>query len=197
MYLDSTESPSLGGATTFPLAERYPKDSMSMTCRPAPFSSMELEESSSTRRAATDLIYKDNVQHTRIAKDNLRVMELGQCIEDAALRLYQEDAQQAQAPFQGTLSSCPLSLDKTTLSHGIRILPRQGHICLFSGVKHDGYPNPFSFHAGEAILAQGGSKNVLTFFYEIPTNLFATRAEFGEQVRKREEELLKFHGMSL
>lgn len=209
MYLDSTESPSMGGATTFPLAERYHNNSIPImnlnSACPIPYagspSTMGLEEESSqassvgTTKAATDLIYKENVQHTRIAKENAHVMELGKHIEDAALRLYQEEA---HAQLQGDkLQSTSSSIDTSKLTQGIRIMPRQGHICLFSGVNHDGYPNPFSFHAGEAILAKGASKNVLTFFYEVPTNLFSSRAEFGEQVRKREQAFLEFHGISL
>lgn len=139
----------------------------------------QAEQSFLASRAAFELILKENIQHTRISDDKQH-LELGKCIEQAALHLFQEDT--SPGSFQGSSNQ------------GIRVVPQQGHVCLFSGLQHDGYPNPLSFHAGEAILAPGHSKNVLTFFYEIPTDTFSNRAEFGEQVRKREEEFLKFHG---
>ena len=211
VYLDSTESPSIGGATTFPLAERLhnhssPMKSWNTTCPMPIVGSLDIdtqgsnEESSQAAsvatKAAMDLIYRENVQHTRIAQDNSHVMELGKSMEDAALRLYQEDTHAWLQREHGPSTSLHPSVGSMTPNQGIRVMPRQGHVCLFSGVKHDGYPNPMSFHAGEAILCQGASKNVLTFFYEVPTSLFSSRAEFGEQVRQREEAFIKFHDLS-
>lgn len=120
--------------------------------------------------ASAQQLVNSNIHHTRISK-NPTNLELGRKVEQVALDLCQ--------------GQCDT---------GVRILPRQGHFCLFSGLLHDGTPNPRSFHAAETMISPfPASRNVLSFFYEVPLAQFSNRAEMGDRVREREEALLEFH----
>ena len=169
MYLDSLPTATSGGATTFPLAEKYQNGMQTQG-----------HAEDSVLLSAQELVWNENIHHTRISTNKTHIL-LGRGIEQAALDLYHSET--IGAPGR-----------TSPLDRGIRVVPRQGHICLFSGLCHDGYPNPRSWHGGESILADGATKNVLTFFYEVPvTPEVSSRAAFGEAVRQRESAFLKFH----
>ena len=121
------------------------------------------------QEAANQLILKD-VHHTRMADANRECLDLGRIVENDAVPL----------------------LNKATNQMGLRVMPEQGHICLFSNLLPDGYPNPLAFHGGEVMNA-GESKEVLTFFYEIPVGSFTNRQDFGRRVQEREMEFLRYH----
>lgn len=213
MYLDSPPTASSGGATTFPLAERYPSSlvaeqqqvnnvsfvpsSSTTNASNGPIPREEDEEEdeaaiihelSAACKAAQELAWYENIHHTRISEDAGH-QTLGRIIEQAAFDLYREETTPSSTGCSTSSSESPIVLS----DRGFRVIPRQGHICLFSGLQHDGYPNPLSFHAGESVLSEGATKNVLSFFYEIPIEDFSSRAAFGEQVREREEAFSNFH----
>ncbi len=121
------------------------------------------------QNVAKNLILQD-VQHTRMLDANERQLELGKVIDDAAVLVAKEENNDM----------------------GLRILPKQGHFCLFSSLKPDGYPNPLSFHGGEAMDVDE-TKDVLTFFYEIPVGTFHSRQEFGRRVVERERHFINLH----
>lgn len=154
------------GATTFPLA-------MPLVCNDEITESMLIAKPSfsynDTQEAARQLIMQD-VQHTRMVDASEESLELGRLIEDASLKL----------------------LADRHSGMGIRVMPEQGHVCLFSNLDEDGYPNPLSFHGGEAMYA-GETKEVLTFFYEIDPTEFSNRKEFGQLAKEREMNLIKYH----
>ena len=175
-YLDSCSSL---GATTFPLAvpfvskinEWESNDSIDI------IEKIQKEKAgykyNQVQEAAKQLLMED-VQHTRMEDVSKESLKLCAIIENASVSLLQKFKENEE------------------LEMGIRIKPRQGHFCLFSNLNEDGYPNPLSFHGGE-VMDVGESKEVLTFFYEIPMGTFTTRDEFGLQVREREGNLLNFH----
>jgi hypothetical protein len=124
------------------------------------------------------MIYDTNDQHSRDA-DTGEAIELAKAMEDAAVVCWQRDRQTSS-----------LSISSTT---GVRVLPRQGCVTIFSGIQSDGYPNPLSFHGGEALAEGDGEKALLSFFYEVPPNTFMSRKEFGERVVERERRFLERH----
>lgn len=87
----------------------------------------------------------------------------------------------------------------------VRIMPRQGHVCIFSGLKNDGYPHHLSFHGGENLIPRSTyvkgisnedkEKHVLTFFYEVPINNFLSRSELGARVLEREHIFKCLHNL--
>lgn len=85
-------------------------------------------------------------------------------------------------------------------SGSTRVMPREGNVCIFSGIRHDGYPHPASFHGGESLLKMKikgrdeKEKHVLTFFYEVPVGTFNSRIELGMRVKEREERFKSIHG---
>jgi hypothetical protein len=80
-------------------------------------------------------------------------------------------------------------------------MPFEGNVCIFSGIGHDGYPHPASFHGGESLLKRhivnrdDSEKHVLTFFYEVPVGTFNSRTELGMRVKEREETFKSIHGI--
>lgn len=77
---------------------------------------------------------------------------------------------------------------------GVRILPRQGHILVFAGVEQSGKAHPSSFHGAETLLYPD-KKTVLSFFYEVPVELFDCRAEFGRVAAQRIQALVDKYGV--
>jgi hypothetical protein len=72
------------------------------------------------------------------------------------------------------------SLVENSNATGVRIVPDQGHVAVFVGVDpSNGRADPYSFHGSELVLDE---KQVLTFFYEIPSDQFSSQKEFGYQV---------------
>ncbi len=122
--------------------------------------------------AATKLL-SNGVQHTRFVDATDEELEFGRIVETPSLGLLNKE----DTPIMG-----------------VRVSPKHGHYCLFSNLNEDGFPNPRSFHGGEA-LYHGESKEVLTFFYEIPVGTFTSRAELGERAMEREEMFLEKHGL--
>lgn len=59
---------------------------------------------------------------------------------------------------------------------GVRVLPRAGMACVFGNLLDNGMADPQSLHAGEG--GHANEKVLLTFFREIPVELFETRKEF-------------------
>jgi hypothetical protein len=120
----------------------------------------EEKEPSTAQRAAHDC------HHTRPSED---LLELERKIEQEAVDLVTEQHH---------------------LETGIRVFPRKEHVCLFSGLKHDGYPNPLSFQGGE-VLSKDESKVILTFFTKFQSDRFRVelnfecKSEFLERYSKR------------
>jgi hypothetical protein len=101
---------------------------------------------------------------------------------DVARRLVQS----AEELYQDVDSSSP-SRGKS----GIRVLPQQGHLCVFYNLQADGDADPLSFHGGEALLQQHDEeKVVLSFFKEIPLDAFSNKKEFGERAAEIRQSLL-------
>lgn len=137
-----------------------------------PFHSNSVEiHDNEARKMAEQLIIED-MHHTKMADATERQLAMGKVMDEAALNLVKSN----------------------DINMGLRVLPRAGNICLFSNLKSDGYPNPLSFHGGEAMFL-GESKDVLTFFFEVPPT-FSSRAEFGQLVQEREELFCQIHGFS-
>jgi hypothetical protein len=128
---------------------------------------------------AEKLIVEQDVQHTRLEGATELELEMGSLIEKAALDLM----------FRSK-SGEAASRDRNM---GVRVMPKRGHICTFSGLKSDGYPNPLSFHGGE-VMFKGGSKEVLSFFFEVHLDSFLSRKELGKMVWQREKRFLDLHG---
>ena len=72
---------------------------------------------------------------------------------------------------------------------GIRVLPRKGHLVMFSFVQPDGSIHPRSWHSSEALFPDE-EKRVLTFFYTLSPNLDLSRIEFGSWVQNEIQDLL-------
>ncbi len=144
------------------------------------------------QNVAKHLIEKEDVQHTRMADANESQLELGKIIDEAAKDLIHRDKHILTSSLTSTSSTTVDEEDKHNMRMGIRILPKQGHFCLFSSLNTNGYPNPLSFHGGEA-MDVGESKEVLTFFYEIRMDTFTDREEFGQRVAQRERDFLNLH----
>ncbi len=208
MYLDSLPDEETGGATTFPLAERLAQCPPSVQpgswwLTPTTAASMAYDndddddnEAQQDRigQAARELLWKQNRHHTKLTESQLNSQisnnGTGVLLEQAALDLWREDV---------------VGTDTRRTPHcstrGIRVRPCQGHVCVFSSQQADGFPNPYSFHAGEALLCRATTnsrrgKHILTFFNEIPMGYFQDRDSFGEQVRTRQEAFWSFHGWS-
>ena len=113
------------------------------------------------------------MHHTRLADAADDQLAMGRVLEGAALELLQNRGERES-------------------ESGVRVMPKQRRFCLFSGLNKEGYPNPLSFHGGEA-MDEGGTKEVLSFFYEVPLGTFGNREQFGERVREREERFLDLH----
>jgi len=169
------------GGTTFPLALRINHDeSVSKNLsqdEPTTYASY------TAKRAADHLIFDKDVQHTRITRDDDEdVLKMGKEIEDLAVQLFLADNDDSLKDKQESAET------------GVRVMPKCGHICLFSTPTENGFPNPRSFHGGE-VLFQGEHKNLLSFFFEIPGDTFSSRFEFGQLAKKREDDFLKWHNI--
>ncbi len=123
--------------------------------------------------AATKLL-ANGVQHTRFIDATEEELEFGRIVERPSLSL--------------------LSQQDNPAPSGIRVSPKHGHYCLFSNLNENGFPNPRSFHGSEA-LYHGESKDVLTFFYEIPVGTFTSREQLGQRAMEREDMFLRKHGL--
>jgi hypothetical protein len=170
LYLDSCETL---GATTFPFA--------------VPVGRVWNSSYTSVQAVAKKLIMEEDMYHTRCVGATKVQLNLGKELDEAALDLVRHQLGSGDGRNEERGSS-------RKHEYGVRVMPRQGHVCIFSGLNHDGYPNPLSFHGGEALL-KGESKELLTFFYEIPIDLFHNREEFGIQVKDRENRFLHLHGV--
>jgi len=169
LYLESTCD--VLGATNFPLAMPLNYDGDECEC--------DYDGRFPEQIIAEKLIVEQDVQHTRLEGATELELEMGSFVEKAALDL-----------MLGSKSEEAASTDRNM---GVRVMPKRGHICTFSGLKGDGYPNPLSFHGGEAMF-KGESKEVLSFFFEVPLDSFSSRKELGEMVLQREERFLDLHG---
>lgn len=217
MYLDSLPDHATGGATTFPLAEHWSDERIPPLVAGPPSHENAMskltaapageDDADQVCQAANELLWNQNRHHTQPTqsqRDARNTTNTGMLLEDAAFKLWRNEEHARMNFGQMNCPSSWRSHRTTAIPRGIRILPHQGHICVFSSQQADGYPNPFSFHAGEALLSRTthatkdgtavGGKHVLTFFYEIPMDSFQSREEFGEQVRKRERAFWTFHG---
>ena len=159
------------GATNFPLAMPLNHDGDECEC--------DYDGRFPEQIIAEKLIVEQDVQHTRLEGATELELEMGSFVENAALDLM--------------LGSKSGEAASRVRNMGVRVMPKRGHICTFSGLKGDGYPNPLSFHGGEAMF-KGESKEVLSFFFEVPLDSFLSRKELGEMVRQREERFLDLHG---
>jgi hypothetical protein len=130
------------------------------------------------------MIYDTNDQHSRSAETG-ETIELAKAMEAAAVACWRRGHQ--------TSSFSTATIDEEATTTGVRVHPRRGHVTIFSGIKTDGYPNPLSFHGGEALAEGDGEKALLTFFYEVPPDSFTSRKEFGERVAEREQRFLERH----
>jgi hypothetical protein len=125
------------------------------------------------KTAAKNMLYRLNKHHTRSFHSGQTIDE-AVVIEEVAAQLWEQNH----------------SKDKVASPGGIRVIPKLGHVCVFSGVNPDGYPNPLSFHGGETLLRGDGDKALLSFFYEVPSYTFSSRQEFGERVTEREKHFM-------
>ena len=178
-YLDTCNSL---GATTFPLAIPFVENNDNGSDKNLMERFLEMKENkiqmNEIQKVAQNLILED-VQHTRMMDATEEQLKLGRIVDEAAIEVIQKQKNQDH-------------LKNDDYDMGLRVLPKQGHLCLFSSINTDGYPNPLSFHGGEAMdIAE--SKEVLTFFYEIPIETFNSRAEFGERVVEREKNFMNTH----
>jgi hypothetical protein len=179
VYLTSNAN---SGATTFPLAKRYPP--INPTVKDTNDDDDPL--SSHAKLAATELIYQRNRQHTR-AVESGKVVDEAVALEETAVRLWRQrerDTEDSQSNNND---------DDAASTAGIRVMPNAGQVTIFSGINSDGYPNPNSFHGGEVLQKGDGVKALLTFFYEVPLHSFSTREEFGKRVVEREQQFLERH----
>jgi hypothetical protein len=164
-------------ATTFPLAKRYPAVPVAWATTG--------RRSKQAIASAEEMIYRHNRQHTRSVHTG-KTFDEAVLLEEAAVEIWYRDSnikllsQQQQQQQQ--------------IQTGVRVLPREGHVIVFSGINPDnGYPNPRSFHGGEALMQGDGEKVLLSFFYEVPLDSFTSRAEFGQRVLERERDFLERH----
>jgi hypothetical protein len=169
LYLTSNAN---SGATTFPLAKRYPPV-------PIPMVPVSDGQAGHASASAEDMIYRRNRQHTRSIHTG-QTFEEAVTIEEAAVKLWNREYMK-------------MSETRQHYQTGVRVLPREGHVTFFSGISPDGYPNPRSFHGGESLLQGDGEKVLLSFFYEVPLDSFTSRQEFGDCVVERENLFLERH----
>ncbi len=158
------------GATTFPLA--------------VPISGSDKRSWANSNydevHEAAKMLIDENVYHTRQIGGSADQSILGVKLDRAALALMIQDQEET---------------DTTINNYGVRVMPRQGCFCLFSGLQRNGSPNPNSFHGGEAIF-KGESKELLSFFYEVPPNGIMSLEALGEKVVKREERFVNSIGVA-
>jgi len=148
------------GATTFPLAKPM------MTMMDADHVDETVGEKAALN-AAQSLI-DQNMQHTRQKGGN---HEASRVVEQAALDLYHN-----------------LNNDNKP-SAGVRVLPKRGHCTLFSSIDPTtGAADPRSWHGAEQVY-DGETKQVLSFFYEVPVEYIASQAAFGAEAGRRYERL--------
>ena len=102
VYLTSNDA----GATTFPLATRYPRKTDDIDHHHIQFIEC-------AKAAAKTMILELCSHHTRET-----VLDKAALIEDAAVRLWEREDEE----------------DQFTSSIGIRIRPKAGHFCVFSGI---------------------------------------------------------------
>jgi len=181
-YLDTCNKQ---GATIFPLATPFEWNLYEPKLYRVKKAKTQLNEA---QEDAKKLIMEDDVQHTRKVDASEESLKLGRIIENEAVSLFQKVTSTNDYNDNGVDENQKEEL----LNMGVRMMPRRGHFCLFSNLRTNGYPNPLSFHGGEAIGVEK-SKEVLTFFYEIPLETFMSREEFGYKVKERENNLLNFH----
>ncbi len=154
---DYKENGLVGGSTTFPLAlplQQNVKDKTSFDSR--------VEE------ASMKLIQK-NVLHT--GQRNFENGEV-ECtlLESAAYSVFHRDIIRKSQYCNDNVPK----IDLPESTRGIRVSPKPGQLCMFHNLLDDGSPDPFSFHAGEAILGRSGAtsstgkKVLLVFFKTIP-----------------------------
>ena len=64
---------------------------------------------------------------------------------------------------------------------------------LFYNLEPSGLPDPYSFHAREALRHGEKKKSILTFFKEISLEDFSTRQEFSEQAAQAQQRLIDLY----
>ena len=171
------------GATTFPLAIPFVGNDGDDSDRNLIQTFIEMKENNNIQmneiqKVAQNLILED-VQHTRMVDATEEQLKLGRIVDEAAIEVLRKQKSHD-------------NIKNNQIDMGLRVLPKQGHFCIFSSLNADGYPNPLSFHGGEA-MDIGESKEVLTFFYEVPIETFSNRKEFGERVVEREMDFMSTH----
>jgi hypothetical protein len=153
------------GATTFPLARSLSEDVAH---------SSTFDDVCTAARKLID----ENIYHTVQVEANESQLMSGNLLTKAALTILKNQEGNDEEKI-----------------HGVRVMPQQGKFCLFSGLRTDGLPNPYSFHGGEAMF-QNEQKEVLSFFYEVPANGIKTREDLGKMVKQREDIFLNRNGIA-
>jgi hypothetical protein len=175
------------GATTFPLVNVVKKNVNNYS---KSVSGHEDEDDASLLESAKRLL-DANVMHTKSEQAGL-TRELQDCqdtLEQAAIALKRNHDHLPQQ--RNNSSQSPTSAPPTDMSMGLRVVPQAGHCTVFSSIlTKDGTPDPRSWHGSEHVYCD--KKQVLSFFYEIPSSAKITsQRQFGQECHKRYERLLE------
>lgn len=195
LYL-TTPHNTKGGATSFPLAKpiEWNRRTIDSNSR---YDETEEEAAENTLLQAADALVRTKLHHTQFSK-NEQMQYYGHVLEEAAVNVFQRDDQLAHDTASApTMPTSPL---------GLRVIPKAGHICVFSNLLDSGECDPRSFHGAEQLFQtscpakaphevsamepadqtvstiSSGNKEVLTFFKEIPLQQFSNHEEFGQRV---------------
>lgn len=158
VYLTSSSS----AATNFPLGLRRKNNSGTRD-------EGKLLEASMT-------LLQANVKHTRADYNDCRDDESSQGNKDPRTLL-------EQAAWETYINDSNAGNAQQDI--GIRVLPRQGHITVFASIDPaSGMADPRSWH-GPEVLLPGDSKELLSFFYEVPVEEFVDQTTLGQAVGRR------------
>ena len=148
----------VGGATNFPLAQSLSSSSQEEN-EVSPWD--ERIQLAAKRTLVDHQIHHSGQKNSPILKEDCTLLE------SAAYQLFYKES-------VGSLDFFPKS------TSGVRIPPKQGHLCVFHNLTPEGTPNHMAFHGGEALLHMNdddnnsdetnisGSKVLLAFFKTIP-----------------------------
>ena len=153
------ENKIVGGATNFPLAQ--PLSSSQEVKEISPWD--KRIQLAAKRTLVDHQIHHSGQKNSPILKEDCTLLE------SAAYQLFYKEA-------IGSLDFFPKS------TSGVRIPPKQGHLCVFHNLTPEGTPNHMAFHGGEALLNMNddnnennsdgtnmsGKKVLLAFFKTIP-----------------------------
>lgn len=146
------------------------------------------------------LIGNNHMDDDKLSEMQNAIDAAEQLITSGVYHTRMENMTHAQQALAQKVESYALS-SMTHERGSTRIVPREGNLCIFSGIRHDGYPHPASFHGGESLLKMrmnnmgDTEKHVLTFFYEVPVGTFSSRVELGMRVKEREEKFKSVNGI--